>query len=91
MFEEYQKPESEQIPPPPPSQEYLNALELIKKHNETQKTEKERELPRSISPIEEIRARPCLENFRIVEGGLAECPNCHRTFFPDRLVVHLKS
>lgn len=92
MVDEYHKPENERIPLPRPSKEYINDLEYIAKHYHELKNIKEKEVSRSISPIESARPeRPSLENFKLVEGGLAECPNCNRTFFPDRLMVHLKS
>jgi len=47
---------------------------------------------RNISPvIFPNKDKLPLEKYKIVEGGLAECPNCNRTFFPDRLAVHLNS
>lgn len=53
--------------------------------------EVERPLPRSLSPIDMNGHKSPEQNYKIVEGGLAECPNCSRTFFPNRLTVHLKS
>ena len=94
MFEEYHKKESERVPLPNPPPNFLAELEYIKKHYQEQETEKEKELPRSLSPIDHKKKKENpikIEDLKMVEGGLAECPNCSRTFFPDRLMVHLKS
>ena len=92
MFEEYNKPESQRVPLPNPPIQFLTDIQLIQKFYQKQVQEKEKELPRSLSPLERKETwNTKIEDFKMVEGGLAECPNCTRTFFPDRLKVHLKS
>lgn len=92
MFDEYNKPEEERVPLPVPDEKYLQDIELIKKHYKEPAPEEEKKVPLSPSPIQsEKQEKPNPANFKFVDGGLAECPNCCRTFFPDRLIVHLKS
>jgi hypothetical protein len=93
MFDEYNKPEVERVPLPNPTKQFQDDLEYIKKYLREMEKEVEKELPRSLSPIEsKVRElRPKEQAIRMVDGGLAEWPNCSRTFFPDRLTVHLKS
>jgi hypothetical protein len=98
MFDEYPKLDSDRIPLPLPPNAYFENIERLKSNMEEMslvEKEEERELERSLSPLDGERKQRNdkldIEKFRIVEGGLAEWPNCARTFFPDRLVVHLKS
>ena len=52
MFEEYNKPESQRVPLPNPPIQFLTDIQLIQKFYQKQVQEKEKELPRSLSPLE---------------------------------------
>ena len=74
MFEEYIKPESERVLLPPPPSQFVYDYEMIKKHLVNTK-EQEKELPRSLSPMEDRKKETVkIEDLKIVEGGLVECP-----------------
>jgi hypothetical protein len=51
---------------------------------EDEKEQEEEEQPTQQEPIES-------ETESVPENSLIACPNCNRTFFPDRLTIHLKS
>ena len=74
-----------------PTPEFLMQLSAVRRQLNFSIPLKEEKV-RSLSPIDPPkRDKISLENFKIVDGGLAECPNWTRTFFPDRLAVHLNS
>jgi hypothetical protein len=79
MFDEYPKPDSDRIPLPLPPNAYFENIERLKSNMEEMslvEKEEERELERSLSPIDGERKQRNdkldIEKFRIVEGGLAE-------------------
>lgn len=74
-FDELNKPETERVPLPKPTPEFMQQLSLVKKQLKKQNNTIE-ENERSLSPIDPPkRDKILLENFKIVDGGLAECPH----------------